>query len=106
MSSLRLQAHNSIDLTGLPGFRCCNAEAGELSYGAGMQSRKASFAEACANVAIGYGVALASQLAVFPMFGIHVPLSSNIGIGVWFTGISLVRSYAVRRWFTRATEAA
>jgi hypothetical protein len=30
----------------------------------GGQSRRASFAEACLNVAVGYGVALASQLAI------------------------------------------
>ena len=69
-----------------------------------MQSKRHSLIESCANVAIGYGVALASQLAVFPMFGIHVPLSSNLAIGVWFTAISLVRSYVIRRWFTRKTE--
>lgn len=55
--------------------------------------------ESLANVAVGYGVALLSQLALFPMFGIHIPLSSNLEIGAWFTAISLVRSYVLRRWF-------
>jgi hypothetical protein len=63
------------------------------------QSRIASLAESVMNVLIGYGVALASQLAIFPMFGIHLPLSDNLAIGAWFTLISLVRSYAIRRWF-------
>jgi membrane protein implicated in regulation of membrane protease activity len=63
------------------------------------QSRTASLIESVFNVVIGYGVALASQLAIFPMFGIHLPLSDNLAIGVWFTIISLVRSYAIRRWF-------
>jgi hypothetical protein len=63
------------------------------------QSRLLSACESCANVAVGYLVALASQLAIFPMFGIHVPLSSNLAIGGWFTVISLVRSYVLRRWF-------
>lgn len=70
-----------------------------------MQSRKHSALESVTNVAVGYLVALASQLAVFPMFGIHVPLTDNLLIGAWFTAISLVRSYAIRRWFTRRTEA-
>lgn len=70
-----------------------------------MQSRIHSALESATNIAIGYGVALASQLAVFPMFGIHVPLSDNLAIGAWFTMISLARSYAVRRWFARRTEA-
>lgn len=63
------------------------------------QSRVASLAESVMNVLIGYGVALASQIVIFPMFGIHLPLSDNLAIGAWFTLISLVRSYAIRRWF-------
>ena len=69
-----------------------------------MQSRTHSALESLANIAVGYLVALASQLAIFPMFGIHVPLRTNISIGLWFTAISLVRSYVIRRWFTKRTE--
>ena len=64
-----------------------------------MQSRLASFLESIVNIAIGYGVAVASQLAIFPLFGIHIPLSDNLAIGAWFTVISLIRSYVVRRAF-------
>jgi hypothetical protein len=63
------------------------------------QSRLLSAVESGANVAVGYVVALLSQLAVFPMFGIQVPFSTNLWIGAWFTVISLVRSYVLRRWF-------
>ena len=66
-----------------------------------MQSRTQSAIESCLNVIIGYAVALASQLAIFPMFGIQIPLSDNIAIGAWFTVISIIRSYAVRRMFNR-----
>jgi len=69
-----------------------------------MQSKTHSLIESCSNVAIGYGVALASQLVIFPCFGINIPLSDNIIIGLWFTAISIVRSYVLRRWFTRKTE--
>jgi hypothetical protein len=72
----------------------CDLGASEMN-----QSRTASLIESVFNVVIGYGVALASQLAIFPMFGIHLPLSDNLAIGAWFTIISLVRSYAIRRWF-------
>lgn len=64
-----------------------------------MQSKTQSIIETITNVAIGYIVALLSQLAVFPLFDIHIPLSSNLMIGVWFTGIGLVRGYFVRRYF-------
>jgi hypothetical protein len=67
------------------------------------QTRTHSALESIANVAIGYAVALASQLVIFPCFDIHVPLSDNLLIGVWFTLISLLRSYALRRWFTHRT---
>ena len=60
-----------------------------------------SFVEAWANVAIGYGVAILSQLAVFPLFGIKVALTDNLLIGAFFTIISLARSYVVRRLFNR-----
>jgi len=63
------------------------------------QTRLSSFVESMMNVAIGYSVAIASQIVVFPMFGIYVGLGTNLWIGVWFTGVSLIRSYVVRRWF-------
>lgn len=63
------------------------------------QTRLSSLAEAVMNILIGFGVAIASQLLVFPLFGIDIPFSSNLGISAWFTGISLARSYVIRRWF-------
>jgi len=65
------------------------------------QSRLSSFIESLMNIGIGYFVALASQLAIFPLFGIIIPLSTNLWIGLWFTLISLVRSYVIRRWFNK-----
>ena len=64
-----------------------------------MQSRLESLIEAAINVALGYMVALGAQLIVFPLFSINIPLSSNIAIGMIFTLVSLVRSYALRRLF-------
>ncbi len=64
-----------------------------------MQTRTGSLIESIVNVAIGYGVALLSQILIFPFFGIYVSLSTNLKIGAWFTLISLLRSYVVRRWF-------
>lgn len=63
------------------------------------QSRKMSMVESLANVAIGYGIAVAAQIAIFPVFDIHVPLQSNLLIGAFFTVVSLVRSYVLRRLF-------
>ena len=64
-----------------------------------MQTRTQSFIETVLNVAIGYGVALASQILIFPMFYIHISLSDNLLIGLFFTVISIIRGYLVRRLF-------
>jgi hypothetical protein len=64
-----------------------------------QQTRLGSLVESIANIVIGFGVAIASQLVIFPLFDIHIPLSSNFSIGGFFTIISLVRSYVIRRWF-------
>jgi len=67
------------------------------------QTKRHSFIESLTNVAIGYGVALLSQLLIFPLYGIHISLGDNIAIGAWFTVISIARSYVLRRWFNRIT---
>ncbi len=64
-----------------------------------MQSRLTSLAEAVANVMIGYGVAVATQMAVFPLFGLRPSLGENLLLGAVFTGVSLLRSYLMRRAF-------
>jgi hypothetical protein len=71
-----------------------------------QQTRLASLFESVMNILIGYGVALASQIVIFPLFDIHVPLTTNLWIGAWFTAISLVRSYMIRRWFNARLKAA
>lgn len=66
-----------------------------------MQTKKHSAIEAVANTAVGYGVAVMSQVVILPQFGVVLPLSANMKIGLWFTVISIVRSYALRRAFNR-----
>jgi len=63
------------------------------------QSRRMSLIEAISNVAIGYAVALLTQILMFPIFGLQVSLSNNLAIGAAFTAISLTRSYVLRRLF-------
>lgn len=64
-----------------------------------MQSRLGSFLESLANVVLGYGIAVGAQILIFPLFGVVIPLSSNLAIGIIFTLVSLVRSYLLRRLF-------
>ena len=63
------------------------------------QSRLMSLVEAVANVVVGYGVAVLTQTLAFPLFGIEASLAQNLGIGAMFTGVSLVRSFVLRRAF-------
>jgi len=63
------------------------------------QSRVMSLVEAIANVAVGYGVAVATQLVVFPWFGLPARLDDALAIGVIFTLVSILRSFALRRMF-------
>lgn len=64
-----------------------------------MQTKRQSLIETLAGVSIGYVVALASQLVIFPLFGLHPSLSQNLLIGLYFTAISIARGYVVRRVF-------
>lgn len=66
-----------------------------------MQSKKKSFYEAVANVVVGYCFAIIAQIIIFPFFGMNPRLAENLIIGVIFTIVSLVRSYALRRIFNR-----
>ena len=63
------------------------------------QSRAMSLVEATVNVVVGYGVAVLTQLLVFPLFGLHTTLAENLMIGAIFTVVSIARSFALRRLF-------
>lgn len=61
------------------------------------QSKKHSFLEACMNTLIGFAVALIAQRVLFPLYGIHNSYNTDLQLVGWFTVISIVRSYYVRR---------
>lgn len=63
------------------------------------QSKKWSMIEVVVSVAIGYFVALLTQLLVFPFMRIPVSWEQNFQIGAIFTVVGVARSYFVRRFF-------
>lgn len=63
------------------------------------QSHFMSLVEAVANVIVGYGVAVATQILIFPIFGLHTTLAQNMMMGAVFTVVSIARSYCLRRIF-------
>ena len=63
------------------------------------QSKVMSLVESLTNVAVGILVSFASQLVIFKAYGIHIALADNVMITLWFTVVSVLRSYALRRVF-------
>ncbi len=63
------------------------------------QSRAMSLVESVANVAVGYGVAVVTQILIFPIFGLHTTLAQNLIMGLAFSVVSVARSFALRRVF-------
>ena len=63
------------------------------------QSRLMSLVEAITNVIVGYGVAVVTQILIFPIFGLHTTLAQNLQMGAIFTIVSIARSFALRRVF-------
>ncbi len=60
-----------------------------------------SLMEAITNVVVGYGIALLTQLLLFPVFAVRLEWGQNVSIAAVFTIVSLVRSFALRRLFER-----
>jgi len=60
-----------------------------------------SLIEAAANVVVGYVLAIATQIVVFPWFGIEAAIGEHLAIGLLFLGVSLIRGYLLRRLFER-----
>ena len=69
-----------------------------------MQSKFQSLIESFINILIGYLTALLSQLLIFPLFNINIPIQDNLLIGLYFTLISLIRSYIIRRYFNKRVK--
>lgn len=65
------------------------------------QSWRMSLVEAATNTAVGYALAVGTQLVVFPFYGLDAALPQHLGIAAVFVVVSLLRSYALRRAFER-----
>lgn len=64
------------------------------------QTRMDSFMESLTNIVIGLFVSTIANWLILPtVLGVSMTLGQNVLIGLAFTIISLVRSYAIRRAF-------
>ena len=67
-----------------------------------MQTKKGSVAEVAFNLVVGYSINFMANILILPLFGFStLSLSKNALIGLIFTVISIVRQYAIRRWFNK-----
>ena len=64
-----------------------------------MQSKKMSLIETLSSVIIGYIISIIAQLTIFPIYDINISFSENLTIGLFFTVVSIIRGYYVRRFF-------
>ena len=62
------------------------------------QSKIDSIIESALNIAIGAGIALAAQLIWFPLIGKDFSIEENLATTAFFTIVSFLRSYFVRRF--------
>ena len=65
------------------------------------QCKKHSIFEALTSTAIGYAIAVLTQIVVFPLFDMQVSINDNLSIGAIFTIVSVIRSYVIRRIFNK-----
>ncbi len=63
------------------------------------QSRRMSLIESITNVAVGFFLAVATQMLVFPLFDLEARWRDAFAMGGIFTVVSVIRSYALRRGF-------
>ena len=64
-----------------------------------MQSRLMSLIESLTNVAIGMVVSLFGQIVVSHWYNLPLNVAQNMQIVLFFTVLSVIRSYMLRRLF-------
>lgn len=68
------------------------------------QTRKSSLAEAVVNVLVGFFVSMLSNFVIFAIYGLQITMRAQLAVTVWFTLISIARSYMLRRVFNLVLE--
>lgn len=63
------------------------------------QTKTQSAIEAVTNVVVGFLINFTATIYLFPFFGWEITISQNLELSVYFTIISLVRSYLLRRFY-------
>jgi len=64
-----------------------------------MQTPRQSLIETLAGTAAGFAIALLAQIFITELYGIKSTFQQDLFITIFFTGISIIRGYMVRRFF-------
>ena len=65
------------------------------------QSKKQSLIESATNTAVGFIISLGSTFIIFPLVGVKTTPETNFVITIYFTAVSLLRGYIIRRYFNK-----
>lgn len=65
-----------------------------------MQTRKQSATEVIAGTVIAFLISVfVGEYIIFPAYHMQPSMAANLWVTLWFTLVSIVRSYVVRRLF-------
>ena len=70
------------------------------------QSPRSAITEAWLNIAVGFAVNFTANFLLLPLVGASFSAGENFALGWIYTAVSIVRQYAIRRWFNRMLHAA
>ncbi|CAM1360918.1 conserved hypothetical protein [Tenacibaculum litoreum] len=65
------------------------------------QTKKQSLIESIINVSIGFFITILSLNIIFPILGIESNSKKNIVLTFYFTLLSIIRNYIIRRFFNK-----
>lgn len=65
----------------------------------GGPNPQAAIIEAWVNIVIGFSINYLANFVLLPMIGARVSASDNFWLGWAYTAVSIIRQYAIRRWF-------
>jgi len=69
------------------------------------QSPRSSVAEAWMNIVIGFGINFMVNMALLPLVNASFTAGENFMLGWIYTAVSIVRQYAIRRWWNARLHA-
>lgn len=70
------------------------------------QTPRGAIIEAWLNIALGFSVNYTANFLLLPLVGARFTAGENFALGWIYTAVSILRQYAIRRWFNARLHAA